>query len=256
MPARSSTARCLVIAGAEIGNGAAKLLTEQGPSASRATIARLVGSASAPKISSSAPVPSGVASRPAALRAGGAVFILVLGRWCAPRLLGSRRGHLDDVPFQAIGALQEFGLLAWGDPSAVEGGGNMRHEDGPLRLGNSHALMRELHVTARVVDRPLKGGAEKVDEELVSPAGAVFADPFPIHRQRRIATQPTHQVMNEGRDRVVAADASIKRLLRRCAVLRIEHSGLPKLNRPVKFMGAFTIVKRSNSPGAPGRQNE
>src|SRR6516165_5386990 len=108
MPARSNTARCLVIAGAEIGNGAANPLTEQGPSVSRATIARRVGSASAPKISSSAPVPSGAALRSGASRGRAAVFILVLGRWCAPRLLGSRRGHLDDVPFQAIGALQAF----------------------------------------------------------------------------------------------------------------------------------------------------
>src|SRR6516225_10973981 len=144
MPARSSTARCLVIAGAEIGNGAANSLTEQGPPVSRVTIARRVGSASAPKISSSASARSGAASRSGASRGRAAVFILLLGRWRAPRLLDSRSEHLDDVPFQAVGALQEFGLLARGDPSAVERGGDMRHEGRPLRLGNSQALVREL----------------------------------------------------------------------------------------------------------------
>ena len=49
-PARSSTLRCFDTAGMLISNGAASSVTEVSPSASRARIARRVGSASAEKV--------------------------------------------------------------------------------------------------------------------------------------------------------------------------------------------------------------
>ena len=49
-PARSSTFRCLEIAGRLIANGSASSLTEASPSVSRARIARRVGSARAAKV--------------------------------------------------------------------------------------------------------------------------------------------------------------------------------------------------------------
>jgi len=51
-PARSSTLRCLEIAGWVIANGLARSVTDASPDARRARIARLVGSASAAKVAS------------------------------------------------------------------------------------------------------------------------------------------------------------------------------------------------------------
>jgi len=47
MPELSSTARCCITAGSDMENGRARSLTEAGLRASRSTIARRVGSASA-----------------------------------------------------------------------------------------------------------------------------------------------------------------------------------------------------------------
>ena len=49
-PARSSTLRCLEMAGRLISNGSASSVTDVSPSASRARMARRVGSASAAKV--------------------------------------------------------------------------------------------------------------------------------------------------------------------------------------------------------------
>ncbi len=53
-PARSSTRRCLEMAGSETLNGSANPITDEGPRASRASMARRVGSDRAEKVASSA----------------------------------------------------------------------------------------------------------------------------------------------------------------------------------------------------------
>ncbi len=53
-PARSSTRRCLEMAGSETLNGSANPITDEGPRASRARIPRRVGSDRAEKVASSA----------------------------------------------------------------------------------------------------------------------------------------------------------------------------------------------------------
>ncbi len=53
-PARSSTRKCLEMAGSETLNGSASPITDEGPRASRARIPRRVGSDRAEKVASSA----------------------------------------------------------------------------------------------------------------------------------------------------------------------------------------------------------
>src|ERR1051325_12140414 len=108
------------MAGADTASGAPSGGTEEGPRVSRATMSRRIGSASAAKMPSSAPSRRGLA----ATRGSSREFSRMFPRIAPPdEQLGSTR--LDDVPFQALRGLQQFGSLPLGDAERIEGGGDM-----------------------------------------------------------------------------------------------------------------------------------
>src|SRR3954453_10158083 len=143
-------------------------------------------------------------------------------RWWFSRDRGG--GCFDDVPFQTRCNFQKFRFFGGRDPDAVERCGDVRHEGVvPFRFCNAHSLVRELHVTARIIDRSLKAGAEEVNYELVAALRAVFANAFPVYTKRRIGAQSRHQLVHEGGDHIVSAEALIQGLLSVSGTLGIEH---------------------------------
>src|SRR5882724_11959188 len=171
------------MAGADTAKGAPSWVTEQGPPVRCTMMARRIGSDSAAKMSLSAAVSPVVATGRGAPLSCRAALTCVARPAPRNRMMPSRGGgarRLDDVPFQARGDLQELRLFSWCHSDAVERHSDVRHETIPFRLGDAETLVRGLHVATSIIDRPLKGGADEVDQQLVSAPRAVFANTFPI----------------------------------------------------------------------------
>src|SRR5882724_5287125 len=214
------------MAGADTAKGAPSWVTEQGPPVRCTMMARRIGSDSAAKMSLRAAVSPVVATGRGAPLSCRAALTRVARP--APRngMMPSRGGgalRLDDVPFQTCGDLEKLRLFARCHSDAVERRTDVRHEDIPFRLGDAETLVRDLHVAAGIIDRPFKGGADEVDQQLISAPRAVFSDAFPIHGEGGICAQPRHQIVHEGGNHIVTAEALVQRLLRVRATFRIEH---------------------------------
>src|ERR1051325_6479271 len=72
---------------------------------------------------------------------------------------GTLLRNLDNIPFQAVCGLDDFGLLPLRDAERIERGGYMADRDVPFLIGNAETAMRRLHVGSGVVGGPAKGGA-------------------------------------------------------------------------------------------------
>ena len=111
------------------------------------------------------------------------------------------------------------------------------------------------HVPARIMSRSLEEKAvqRKSIYQLIPAAGAVVADAFPIHPEGGVVAQSRHQVVDEGSEHVVAAEAPIQGLLRMSGCLRIEHDlPLPykRLTDKLSVIGPSSVLIRLSEGAA------
>src|SRR5690242_18668936 len=86
----------------------------------------------------------------------------------------------------------------------------MTDEPLPIALPDLHSPMRRLHIASGVVERPARGGAEKIDEELFLSSDTVLAPMEPETTKLDIRSQATHQLIRHGGDRVISAKAHVQ----------------------------------------------
>src|SRR3981189_94678 len=89
----------------------------------------------------------------------------------------------------------------------------MFEEDHPIAFADAHSLMGELHVTALVIHRATRTGAEKIHEELPFPLQTILAAMLPEASELRISLQAIHQIVTDGRDGIITAEAIVKRFV-------------------------------------------
>src|SRR6266436_5439532 len=83
----------------------------------------------------------------------------------------------------------------------------------PIAFADAHSLMGELHVTALVIHRAARTRAEKIHEELPLPLHSILAAILPEASQLRISLQAIHQIVTDGRDGIITAEAIVKRFV-------------------------------------------
>src|SRR5882724_3972446 len=102
----------------------------------------------------------------------------------------------------------------------VERGIDVAQEPLPVVLIDPEPAMGQLHLASDVVQRATGGSTEEIDQELFFAAHAVFAAMLPEPPKPWIRHQPRQQVVGDGRDRIVAAQALVE---------RIRHGILPRV---------------------------
>jgi hypothetical protein len=89
----------------------------------------------------------------------------------------------------------------------------------PIVLVDAHPSVSEGHVSATVVRRSARAGAEEVDEELLLTLDAIFGTMCPEATELRIIPKPRQQIIRHGADRIVTTKAFIKRFRAHHALL-------------------------------------
>src|SRR3954451_462466 len=117
---------------------------------------------------------------------------------------------LDDVRLGAADESENLGAFRRRDLEDGEAGLDMAKKNLPVALVDPHSLVRNLHVAAGVVERPARRGAQKIDQQLFFTPHAVQAAVFPETAELVIRRQPGQQIVGDGRDRVVSAEALVK----------------------------------------------
>lgn len=85
------------------------------------------------------------------------------------------RSGLHDIGFRALDESDHFVMLLLRDLELVEGGMDVPDEDRPVTLVDTHALVRDLHVSPGVIQGATRIRAQKVDEELFLSRDAVVS---------------------------------------------------------------------------------
>ena len=116
---------------------------------------------------------------------------------------------VKNVAFQALRGGQEFrGFRRW-YRLILQRRDDVVDEAIPFAHGDAEAVVRGLHVAAHVGHGSTECGAQEIDEQLTISLEAVLTFALPVHAQLRIVEQPWQQIIDDRRDRIVAAESFV-----------------------------------------------
>src|SRR5258708_1011815 len=88
----------------------------------------------------------------------------------------------------------------------------MTDEGSPVALADAHASVRRFHVAPDVKERTAGRRAQEIDDQLSLAAHAILSPMLPEPPERGVRGEPRQKVVHHGCDRVVSAEAPIKRV--------------------------------------------
>jgi hypothetical protein len=115
------------------------------------------------------------------------------------------------VAFDAHGRGHHFVVLSTGYAQVLQRRYDVQLKDMPVVLRDFKAVVRCLHIAAQILHWAAEGRTQEIDNELSILPQAVLALAFPVHADTRVAQEARQQIVDEGGNRIVAAQAFIQR---------------------------------------------
>src|SRR5437667_823631 len=153
------------------------------------------------------------------------------GKWTTSSFIPSGSAKktplFDDLLLETLHERDHVALFGLGHLELRQGRGGMTEEHVPVAFADAHASVGEHHVPAAIVHRSARARAEEVDQELLLALDAVFSAMRPEAGELGIGLEPGQQVIRHRRDRVVPAQALVKRFPRVVHRVLLESVGRP-----------------------------